>query len=87
MERSLYSKKYQTIRDWLKSERHKQSGLTIRVLAEKLGIHHSIVGKIEQGERKLDIVEYVEYCEAMNIDPLEGIRLITSKASSKRGSR
>ena len=50
----------------------------MRVLAQKLGIHHSIVGKIEQGERKLDIVEYVEYCEVMDIDPIEGIELIRS---------
>jgi len=76
MERSIYSKKYESLRDWLKAERHLKPELTLRVLAEKLGVHHSILGKIEQGERKLDVVEYVDYCEALGVDPLEGIRKI-----------
>ncbi len=84
MERSLYSKQYQNLRDWLKAERRKQPGLTLRVLADKLGIHHSIVGKIEQGERKLDIVEYVEYCEVLGVDPLHGIELIRSRGKKSR---
>lgn len=79
MERSLYSSKYQRLRRWLKAERKKQPDLTMRSLAERLDIHHSIIGKIEQGERKLDIVEYVEYCEALGVDPIEGIRIIQSK--------
>lgn len=79
MERSLYSKKYEALRKWLKEERLKKEALSIRKLAERLDVHHSIVGKIEQGERKLDIIEYVDYCEALGVDPLEGIQLIKNK--------
>ncbi len=78
MQRSIYSAKYQKLRGWLKAERQQTPGLSLRALAEKLGVHHSILGKIEQGERKLDVVEYVEYCEALGVDPHEGIRCIQS---------
>ena len=76
MERSLYSKKYETLRNWLKEERLKQEGLSIRELAKRPEVHHSIVGKIEQGERKLDIIEYVDYCDALGVDPNLGLDII-----------
>ena len=78
MERSLYSKKYECLREWLKAELKKQPDLSMRMLSEKLNVHHSIIGKIEQGERKLDIVEYVDYCEALGSDPLVGTKVIQS---------
>ncbi len=84
MDRSVYSTKYQLLRNWLKDERHKQDGLTLRVFAEKLSVHHSIIGKVEQGERKLDIVEYVEYCEALGVDPQVGIQLIQSSPARRK---
>lgn len=50
----------------------------MRDLAERLEVPHSFVGKVEQGERRLDVVEYIQYCEALNISPLIGIQHITS---------
>ena len=35
--------------------------MSMRKLAEILQVHYSTVGKIEQGKRKLDILEYLEY--------------------------
>lgn len=72
MKKSLYTKENKALCDWLSSKRH-ESGLSIRALAVTLGIHHSIVGKIETGQRRLDVVEYLRYCRALNIDPHEGI--------------
>ena len=47
--------------------------MSIRALAEKLELHHSIIGKIEQGGRKIDILEFAEYCKALDVDPHEGL--------------
>ena len=74
MERSVYSQKYNKLRAWLKEQRLNQQ-LSMRELAAKLDVHHSIVGKIEQGGRKLDIIEFLDYCDALNADPVEAIRL------------
>ena len=50
----------------------------MRDVAEKLDVHHSWIGKIEQSERRLDIVEYLRICKALEIDPHEGLNLVMS---------
>lgn len=72
MRHSRNSKNYAALRAWLKSQRL-EAGLTIRVLAEKLEVPHSIVGKIEDGSRKMELFEFIEYCHAVGADPHEGI--------------
>lgn len=73
MEKTLYSKEYAVITHWLREQRIGK-GITIRALAELLDASHSFVGKVEMGERRLDIVEYVTYCEALGISPDTGIQ-------------
>ena len=73
--KTLYSPESAAFSQWLKSQRECK-GHTIRSLGELLGWHHSIIGKIEQGERRIDVVEYVQLCEALCIDPLEGVEVI-----------
>lgn len=75
MEKSIYSQRGAALRHWLRQERLK-ADLTIRTLASQLGREFQFVAKVEQGERRLDIVEYVVYCNALEIDPHEGIRFV-----------
>lgn len=75
MTRSLHSMQYQKLTVWLKSERE-AAGLSMRALSERLGTPHSYVGKIEQQERRLDVVEYFHYCKALNVSPQEGLKII-----------
>jgi hypothetical protein len=42
-----------------------EKGISLRALASELDCHHSIIGKIERGDRKLDFIEYVEYCQIL----------------------
>ena len=53
----------------------------MRELGEKLGVIHSWVGKIEQGERRLDVIEYLRLCNALQIDPHEGLALVQKMIS------
>ena len=46
----------------------KQAGLTQRDLARKLGREHSFVWRIEKGERRLDVVEFLWVCQALGQD-------------------
>jgi hypothetical protein len=48
----------------------------MRSLAQVIGTPHSFIGKIEHQERRLDVVEYTRYCNALDIDPNEGIKMI-----------
>jgi len=75
MQKTIYSPEYSHLLNWLRSKRHER-GISMRELGEKLEIHHSWVGKIEQGERRLDIVEYLRVCNALEIDPHEGLTML-----------
>lgn len=45
----------------------------MRAMAELIGEPHSFIQKVESGERKLDVYEYVQYCEVLRLDPCLGI--------------
>ncbi|CAC9584830.1 hypothetical protein BHECKSOX_1908 [Bathymodiolus heckerae thiotrophic gill symbiont] len=78
MQKTIHSQSYPRVTKWLKEAREKKS-LTMRQLAKILGVQHSIIWNIENNERRLDIVEYVNYCEKLNIDPIVGINIIRDK--------
>ena len=75
MKTSVYSPHYDKLRLWLKAHREEQS-LSLRDVSEKWGKHHSILGKIEQARRKIELVEFIELCQILEVDPLEGISVI-----------
>ncbi|MDO4894522.1 MULTISPECIES: helix-turn-helix domain-containing protein [Moraxella] len=75
MTKSIYSSEMIALRHWLRQERLEHR-LTMRQLAQRLGKPHSYVQRVEEGDRRLDIVEFVWYCQALQIDPLVGLQLI-----------
>ena len=86
MKTSVYSSEYVALREWLVNARS-TCGLTIRELGERLDTHHSIVGKIESGGRKLDVIEFVKYCQALGVNPADGLKAIeiaTTKRTNKK---
>ena len=50
------------------------AGLTQRSLAARLNRPQSFVAKYESGERRIDVVEYLEIAKAVGFDPSELIR-------------
>lgn len=38
--------------------------------------------KVEQGERRLDVIEYIWYCTALGVDPHTGIDAVLKNSSS-----
>mgnify|MGYP003572787637 CR=1 FL=1 len=60
---------------WLKDKR-KEKGHTMRSLAQIIGTPHSFIGKIEHQERRLDVIEFVRYCKALEVDPVEGLQML-----------
>ncbi len=47
------------------------AGLTQRQLATRLGRSDSFVWKIEAGERRVDVLEFLEIARALRVDPLK----------------
>ena len=73
---SINSKDAETLLAWLKDQRQSR-GMSMRELGDLLGVPHSFVQKVESGERRLDVVEYVWYCKALGISPMDGIRKVS----------
>ncbi len=68
MVRSVFSVGYRHFRRLLVEER-KQAGLTQAALAARLHRPQSFVSKYEQGERRIDVVEFLQISEALGINP------------------
>ena len=82
MRPSSYSKEYKDLRSWLRQKREAK-GLSIRAVAEILQRHHSVIGKLEQDRRRIDIMELLEYCRAVDADPHEAIDLLEHSLDNK----
>jgi transcriptional regulator with XRE-family HTH domain len=67
-EKSLFSREGDALRRMLRDERRRRR-LTQAEVAEKCGWPQSVIAKIEQGERRLDVVEFVWLAEAMGAKP------------------
>ena len=68
MEKSTFTPHYDALRARLVALR-KAAGLTQRQLAARLGREPSFVARLEQGERRLDVVELAWLCKACGSDP------------------
>lgn len=80
MQKTIYSPEYSLLLEWLRTKRNEQ-GLSMRDLGRKLNSYHSWIDKVEQGERRLDILEYLRICKALEIDPHEGVDILSEHCS------
>ena len=53
----------------LLTQRRQELGLTQRTLADRLDVIYSFMGKVETGDRRLDVIEFIEYCHALELSP------------------
>lgn len=68
MRRSIHSAPYAALRQLL-TEARINAGLTQEQLAAKLARPQSYVAKYETGDRRLDVIELVEVCELLRVQP------------------
>ena len=75
MTKTIYSTDNTKLASWLKDTRE-QKGLTMRDLGGRLQRPHSYVAKIEGRERRLDVVEFVDYCRALEESPVDVLKQV-----------
>ena len=77
MTKSVFSPSYDLFRHLLIETRNRL-GLTQAGLAEKLGKPQSYVSKYERGERRLDVIEFLDIASALEVDALALLRRLQS---------
>ena len=65
----------------------KAAGLTQAEVAGRLKKPQSFVAKYEKGERRLDVLEFVAVCRAVEADAVEIVRKLASEPMPNRRSR
>ncbi|EHO4299086.1 helix-turn-helix transcriptional regulator [Salmonella enterica] len=75
---SIYSEQYQQAIRLLRSARQDR-GLTQAQLAEALGRPQSFVAKVENGERRLDIIEFAHIAHLLCLDPAAVLKTVMPK--------
>ncbi|MBD2183109.1 helix-turn-helix transcriptional regulator [Planktothrix sp. FACHB-1355] len=73
--KSIFSPEYDIFRQRMIAAR-KEAKLTQAKLAKSLNKPQSFVAKYENGERRLDVIEFLVVTRAIGIDPCEIIREI-----------
>ena len=78
MGKTIHSSEHQKLRELLIAARRK-AGLTQHEVAERLGRPQSFVAKVEGGERRLDVIEFVDLVRALGADPVKLLRKLVAE--------
>ena len=78
MGKTLGSARHRLLVDFIVSKRE-AAGLTQTQLAEKLGEYQSFVARLESGQRRIDVIEFMDLASELGFDPVKIIRLIDQK--------
>jgi len=70
LRKTLRTRGHQTLIGILVTAREK-AGLTQRDLAARLKRPHSFIGRIEAGERRVDVIEFIEIARVLEVEPKE----------------
>ena len=76
--KSVFTPTYARFRELL-IEAREANGLSQAALAERLRRPQSYVSKFERGERRLDVVEFLDVARALEIDAFQLLRHLTAQ--------
>ncbi|EEJ0026024.1 MULTISPECIES: helix-turn-helix domain-containing protein [Klebsiella] len=78
---SVYSDDYQSVISALKQARVRQN-ITQTAIATALGRPQSFIAKVENGERRLDVVEFIRLAQLLGMDWQNELQSIARKYDS-----
>jgi transcriptional regulator with XRE-family HTH domain len=82
--KSLFTRKHEQLRQLLVAAR-KDAGLTQIELAKCLSRPQSYVSKIERGERRVDLIEFLEIAQAIGVGALAFLKTLTGEDVAQKG--
>lgn len=75
MGKTLGSKRHKALIALLIQKRE-AAGMTQADLADRLGEYQSFVARLESGQRRLDVVEFLDIAEALGFDPAKATSVL-----------
>jgi transcriptional regulator with XRE-family HTH domain len=75
MRKSVHTRSYKVLCERLVAARH-AAELTQTQLAKRLGRPQSFVAKFERGERRIDLVEFLEIARILKLDARRVVRAL-----------
>ena len=83
MIKTIHSVEYASLLLLLRQKRL-DAGITQVELSRQLGVPHSFVGKIERGERRIDVIELQTFCRVFGIELQEFIAELQKRQRTGR---
>lgn len=80
MAKSLRTEAHQVLIQELKRARH-AAGLSQQQVADVLGVRQSYVAKVELGERRIDVVEFLQFVNAVGASWPDILKRVSSAGS------
>jgi transcriptional regulator with XRE-family HTH domain len=74
--KTLGSARHKLLVDFIVSRRG-AAGLTQAQLAEKLGEYQSFVARLESGQRRIDVIEFIEIARVLGFDAAKALKKLT----------
>lgn len=65
-------------------ERRESASLTQTEVATALGRYQSYIANIETGQRRIDVIEFLDLAQAIRFDPFEVLEKLVSKKPNAR---
>ena len=81
MAKSLHTPEYEKFRLYLLNIRESRQ-LSQAEVAARLNSHQSFIAKYERGERRIDVIEFIRICKALDIDPQNALSDIIKRIDS-----
>ncbi len=78
MGKTLNSRRHKSLVDLL-VKRREVIGMTQAELAARLGQYQPFVARLESGQRRIDVVEFLELSEILGFDAVQAIKTIKAK--------
>lgn len=85
MGKTIQSAQHRALIDLLIARRE-AAGLTQAELANRLGEYQSFVARLESGQRRVDVVEFLRLSFTLNFDASEALQAISGVISTKKNA-
>ena len=82
MSKSIYREEHRTLLSLVREGRESR-GMTQADVAEKIGLTQARVSDLERGGRRMDVLEYLDYCAAIGLDPIATLRRVVETAKKR----